>query len=126
MAKFPRSVSTTTLRSVVIIYELPTGTAAILEPGIVDAYPRDSIVFRNQTRNAAQLVVAQAGIFARVPPMVPQTIAAGGDSEFTVDPDAEAGTYQYQVVVALESGKRVFAIGASTPRIIIRSSSSGD
>jgi hypothetical protein len=126
MAKFPRSVSMVKSPRVVIIYELPTGTAAILEPGIVDAYPSDSIVFRNQTRNAAQLVVAQAGIFARVPAMDPQTIDAGGDSEFTVDPNAEVGTYQYQVVVTLESGKRVFAIGASTPRIIIRSSSSGD
>ena len=126
MAKFPRSVSMAKSPRVVIIYELPTGTAAILEPGIVDAYPGGSIIFRNQTKNAAQLVVAQAGIFARVPPMVPLTIDAAGDIEFTVDPDAEAGTYQYQVVVTLENGKRVFAIGASTPRIIIRSSSSGD
>lgn len=124
MAKIPSTVSMATSPRVVIIYELPTGTSAIVEPGILEAYSGDSVVFRNQTRQPAQLVVAQAGIFARVPPMAPQDIDAGGDREFTVDPTAEAGTYQYQVVVRLASGKRVFAIGASTPRIIIRSSSS--
>lgn len=108
---------------IVTIYALPTGTHAVLEPGILEAEHGDVIEFRNQTSSVAQLVVAQERILERVPPMVPQDIDGGRAIQRTVDATVEPNTYEYQVVVTLQNGKRVFAIGASTPKIIIRSSS---
>ena len=62
---------------IVTIYTLPTGTHAVLEPGILEADRGDVIEFRNQTSSLAQLVVAQERILERVPPMAPQDIDGG-------------------------------------------------
>lgn len=123
MAKMPGAVSLTPSAHGVIIYELPTGTAAILEPGLLEVRPGDTVEYSNRTGTVARLVVAEDGLLARVPSMVPQDIASGMTRNFTVDPGAVPGTHEYQIAVTLGSGKKVFAIGASTPRIIIRSSS---
>jgi hypothetical protein len=39
--------------------------------------------------------------------------------------DAPPGVYEYVVAVKLRNGNRVFALGSSTPKIIIRGSSDG-
>jgi hypothetical protein len=38
---------------------------------------------------------------------------------------APSGVYEYVVAVKLRKGNRVFALGSSTPKIIIRGSSDG-
>jgi hypothetical protein len=108
---------------VAIIFELNTHKHAMLDPGILEVYPGDMIEYQNQTAAAAQLVIAQAGIFKGVPSMEPQSIPGKGAGQFTVEDTARPGIYEYAVAVTLSTGVTVLAIGGSTPRIIIRSTS---
>ncbi len=77
MAKMPGAVSLTPSAHGVIIYELPTGTAAILEPGTLGGAPGRHRRVQQPDRAVARLVVAEDGLLARVPSMVPQDIAPG-------------------------------------------------
>jgi len=110
---------------IVKILELRSGATAIaaVDPGIITVDPLDTIEYVNETLQDAILLIAQAGILVGVNPGqgVPISPCRGGAGRrFTVDGAAASGTYEYQMLVTLGSGKRMFAIGASTPRIIIR------
>jgi len=126
MQKSTRATSVATTIRRVTIYELTTGTAAILEPGILDAYREDVIEFQNDTAADATLLIAEDGILGGVVPLEGKILRRGGTTQFTVSLGAPTGLHEYQVLVTLRNRRQVFAIGASTPRIIVRSSSGGD
>ena len=94
---------------------------AVVDPGIVFVDPGDTIDFWNQTKNPARLTISADHVLVDVPSMVPKPIAVGGPTTFTVEPRPPVGTHEYVLAVTLSNDRQVFAIGASTPKIIIRS-----
>lgn len=111
-------------KHVVKIGELASGTHAVVDPGILWAAAGDTVEFHNGTAFQAKLLVAEGGLFDEVQSMQGKTINRDGLRSFTVLA-ARPGVYEYVVAVKLRKGNHVFALGSSTPKIIIRSSSDG-
>jgi len=109
---------------VVKVFELASGTHAVVDPGILWAAAGDTVEFHNDTAFQAKLLVAEGGVLDGVQSMQGKTVNRGGVRGFTVLA-APSGVYEYVVAVKLRKGSHVFAIGASTPKIIIRGSSDG-
>jgi plastocyanin len=109
---------------VVKVCELASGTHAVVDPGILWAAPGDTVEFHNDTAFQAKVLVAEGGVLDGVQSMQGKTINTGVSRSFVVL-SAPPGVYEYVVAVKLRKGGRVFALGASTPKIIIRSSSDG-
>ena len=104
------------------IFELPANDAAMVYPGTVYVNRGDSIDFYNKTGNKATLLVTGVVLDGVVPYEV-ENISTGGPHTYTVAQVAADGIHEYQVLVTLKSGAKVWAVGSSTPRIIIRPSS---
>ncbi|HOC42532.1 MAG TPA: hypothetical protein PKJ99_05860 [Thermoanaerobaculales bacterium] len=102
------------------ILELPSGAYALADPGGLEVDRGEAIGFENQTANDATLFIAEEKVLVEAHPLKGVLLPRGAVTPFTVAPDAEPGAHEYQVLVTLRSGKRVFAVGSSTPRIIIR------
>ena len=92
---------------------------AVADPGIVIAVAGDLIEFTNLTGDDATLFIAEDGVLETVQPSVGTILRRGEHQPYGVLPFP--GTHEYQVRVTLSNRRQVFAIGASTPRIIIRS-----
>lgn len=104
------------------ILELTSGTTsiAVVDPGIVLVDFRDTIQFYNQSTGNAIVLIAESGVLDPLQSGQGESIdPRSASGAFTVV--ATSGIHEYQVLVTLSNGKRVFAIGASTPKIIIRS-----
>jgi plastocyanin len=106
------------------VFELASGTHAVVDPGILWATAGDTVEFHNDTAYQVKLLVAEGGLLDGVQSMQGKTINRGEVRGFTVLA-APSGVYEYIVVVKLRKGNHVFALGSSTPKIIIRSSSEG-
>lgn len=104
----------------VYILELPSGAYAIADPGGLEVDRGEAIGFENQTANDAALFIAEENVLVEAHPLTGVLLPRGAVTPFTVASDAEPGAHEYQVLVTLRSGRRVFAVGSSTPRIIIR------
>jgi plastocyanin len=111
-----------TKNHIVRISELPSGTHAVVDPGIAWVAAGDTVEFHNATAYQAKLLVAEGGLLDGVQSMQGKTINQDGLRGFTVL-DAPPGVYEYVVSVKLRRGNRVFALGSSTPKIIIRPAS---
>jgi plastocyanin len=109
---------------VVTILELPSGTHSVVDPGTVWVVGGDTIEFHNDTSFQAKLLFAEGGLLDGVQSMQGKAINTGVSRTFTVLA-APQGVYEYVAAVKLKKGRRVFAAGSSTPRIVIRSSSEG-
>ena len=111
----------------VFIFEYPVSIGAAVNPGVLEVVPGDEIDFYNRTSSDATLWLAQDRVLAGVSSgqlvILSPSVTRGLPTHFTVDTAASVGVYEYQVLVTLRSGKKVFAVGESTPRIIIRPSS---
>jgi plastocyanin len=106
------------------VSELASGTHAVVDPGILWVKAGDTVEFHNDTAFQAKLIVAEGGLLDGVQSMQGKTVNRGGLRGFTVL-DAPPDVYEYVVAVKLRKGNRVFALGSSTPKIIIRGSSDG-
>ncbi|PWB76526.1 MAG: hypothetical protein C3F15_05230 [Holophagae bacterium] len=104
------------------IFELPAGDSAMVYPGTVYVNRGDSIDFYNKTRPNATLLVTEVVLDGVVPYEV-VGISTGGPHTYTVAQVAADGSHEYQVLVTLKNGAKVWAVGSSTPRIIIRPTS---
>lgn len=109
----------------VFIFEYPVSIGAVVDPGVLEVAPGDTIDFYNRTASPATLLIAEDRVLTDVQsgqgvPINPSSIR-GGATSFTVDAGASVGVYEYEVLVTLRSGKKAYAVGESTPRIIIRS-----
>jgi len=105
---------------VVRILELASGSHAVVDPGIVWVDGGDTVEFQNDTAFQVKLLVAEGGVLDGVQSMQGKTINTGVSRGFMVL-DALPEVYEYVVAVKLRKGSRVFALGSSTPKIIIRS-----
>ena len=112
------------LNHVVKVSELASGTHAVVDPGILWVKAGDTVEFHNDTAFQAKLIVAEGGLLDGVQSMQGKTVNRGGLRGFTVL-DSPPDVYEYVVAVKLRKGNRVFALGSSTPKIIIRGSSDG-
>lgn len=106
----------------VYILELPSGTSAMADPGTIEVDRGDTIEFENQTSNDATLFIAEDNVLVDVTPLKGVSLPRSVTSGFPVSSTAADGIHEYQVLVTLRNRRQVYAIGASTPRIIIRSS----
>jgi len=106
------------IRNVHII-ELESGFNAVVDPGIRIVDPGDKIKIHNDTTFQVKLLFAEGGLLIGVGSMQGKTINSGEIREFTVG-SVYPDIYEYVVSVKLSGGKRVFAVGASTPKIIVR------
>ena len=107
----------------VFIIELLGSGYALVDPGTLEVAAGDTIEFRNQTTNDALLLMAQNGVLDGVNSGVGVPISPASSGRpvrpfLVVGPD---GTYEYQMLVTLINRRQVYAVGSSTPRIIIRS-----
>jgi hypothetical protein len=109
----------------VFIIELLGGGYALADPGTLPVATGDTIEFRNQTTNDALLLIAEDSVLDGVSAGVGVPISPTGSRSpiraFRVV--ARDGTHEYQMLVRLSSGRQVYAVGSSTPRIIIRPTS---
>jgi plastocyanin len=112
-------------RHQVKIVELKSVSRAVVNPGILEVCTGDTVEFHNQTAHQTHLLFADRGLFDGNAPPNSNAIKTGMRRAFKVV-CTTPGIYEYVVAVTLSDGKGAFAIGASTPRIIIRSSSGVD
>jgi hypothetical protein len=109
----------------VVIIELLESEYALVDPGARVVAPGDTIEFRNTTAHDALLLIAEdnvlGGVSAGVGVPISPVSVRNPLRAFPVV--ARSGTHEYQMLVRLSNGRQVYAIGASTPRIIIRPSS---
>ncbi len=101
------------------IQELQSGGHSVVDPGIVLAAAGDTIAFSNGTGYQVKLLFAEGGVLDGVQSMEGKVINADASRTFTVLA-APPEIYEYVVSVKLKKGKRVFAVGSSTPKIIVR------
>lgn len=108
---------------VVTISFFTSGSHALVDRPILTVSSQDTIEFQNSTTGPAELWFADDDVLDGLPPM-PKEIAAGGRQTFRViaEPSDDCAVYEYVVRVTLDNRRRVFAVGASTPKIIIRPS----
>lgn len=101
------------------------GILGAVIPGMTFVSPGEDVTFDNQTKHVAEIRLAEEDVLDCVQPL---KIEPGASQTCRVTAPAVKveRIVEYVVLVTLSSGKTVFAVGASTPKIIIRSSSSRD
>jgi plastocyanin len=98
------------------------GRHARVDPPILQVGAGDQVQFKQDTGSDAIIAFASGGVLVGVGSMEKQKLESNKPRTFTVSGHAGAGVHEYVVCVVLDqqNHRHAFAVGASTPKIIIR------
>ena len=111
------------------VYIGKTKSHAYVDPGIVVVRPGDTVTFKNKTGAEVKLLFGEDDLLVGVKELQVKEIKANDPGkistrEFRVKQNTKDDIYEYVATVKINN-RRIFAVGSSTPKIIVRPSSPG-